>query len=182
MSGGCQARPVTTWAHWPRHRRPPDWVEPTVTAVEQALRTAGIDTTRGAGPTSNEVLAAIRPALEERGFEVERRRSSLRRPVLWGDDGQATTTYEVDAVHDRDRVVVEVEAGRSLSGGNAVYRDLLRSALIETADHLLLVVPVLYHSGSTPEQVFEGARSLVDAIYASGRLELPFESVVVLGY
>ena len=153
-----------------------------MTALEGALIAAGVDTSRQSGPTSNEVLSVIRPALEGQGFEVERSRSSLRRPVLWGAAGGEDLTYEVDAVHDEHGVVVEVEAGRSMSGGNAVYRDLLRSALIETADHLLLVVPMQYHSGKTPEQVYAATTELVDAIYASGRLALPFKSVVVLGY
>jgi hypothetical protein len=73
------------------------------------------------------------------GFEVERgKRASakIRRPVLFGEQGVSRVTYEVDAVHDDLGILVEIEAGRGWMG-NAVYRDLVRSALVVDARYLV---------------------------------------------
>lgn len=50
---------------------------------------------------------------------------------------------DIDAFHDGQGVVLEVEAGRAWNG-NAVYRDLVRASLLLDARFLALVVPVGY--------------------------------------
>jgi hypothetical protein len=63
---------------------------------------------------------------------------------------------------------VEVEAGRG-AAGNADYRDIVRTSLIlDGREHAI--------------QAYERTRSHLDAIYASQRLKLPFEGVLLLGY
>ncbi len=93
--------------------------------------------------------------------------------------------YEVDAVHDALGVVVEVEAGRG-ARGNAVYRDLVRASLIVGARYLALGVIQEYRhlTASKPVAVesYRDAKDQLDAIYASGRLRLPFEGVLLFGY
>jgi hypothetical protein len=94
-------------------------------------------------------------------------------------------TYETDAVHDEQRIVLEVEAGRG-ARGNAVYRDLIRTSFIVDVRYLALGVMVQYRhlSGGRPMTVrsFHDAREQPDAIYASGQLRLPFEAVLLFGY
>jgi hypothetical protein len=91
----------------------------------------------------------------------------------------------VDAVHDELGVVVEVEAGRG-ARGNAVYRDLIRTSLIVGARFLVLGVMQEYRhmSGTkvTKVESYREAKDQLDAIYASGRLKLPFEGVLLFGY
>lgn len=93
--------------------------------------------------------------------------------------------YEVDAVHDELKVLVEIEAGRG-ARGNAVYRDLVRASLIVDARFLVLGVMEEYRhqSGGKPIAVksYRDARDQLDAIYASQRLRLPFEGVLLFGY
>jgi hypothetical protein len=90
-------------------------------------------------------------------------------------------------VHRGDRlgVLVEVEAGRG-ARSNAIYRDLVRASLIVDARFLVLGVMRQYRhqSGGKPiaVQSFSEARSMLDAVYASGRLQLPFEGVLLFGY
>jgi hypothetical protein len=80
---------------------------------------------------------------------------------------------------------VEVEAGRG-ARGNAIYRDLIRASLIVGARYLVLGVMHEYHhqqSGKTVAvQSFREARDQLDAIFASGRLALPFEGILLFGY
>ncbi len=77
---------------------------------------------------------------------------------------------------------MEVEAGRG-ARGNAIYRDLIRASLIVGSRSLALVVMQEYNHqrGGTPTKVFSyrEARDQLEAIYTSGRLQLPFEGVLL---
>jgi hypothetical protein len=174
------------WTYYPAHDQPPSWVTLFVAAVA-ACRTE-IESRSVSSLTSDRVLAVLRPFLVELGYEVEagkHRSERIRRPVLFGDRGTERVAYEVDAVHDGLGIVVEVEAGRG-ARGNAVYRDLIRSSLIVGARFLVLGVMQEYRHQSSGQGVsvesYREARDQLDAIFASGRLRLPFEGVLLFGY
>ena len=134
------------------------------------------------------MLAFLRPGLVELGYEVEagkRKAEKIRRPVLFGERGEQRVAYEVDAVNDELGVLVEVEAGRG-ARGNAVYRDLVRTSLVVGARFLALGVMQEYRHMTKERQVavssYREAKDQLDAIYASGRLVLPFEGLLLFGY
>jgi hypothetical protein len=140
------------------------------------------------GMDSNKALAVLRPALVALGFEVEagkKREEKIRRPVLFGDEGVEALAYEVDGFHPQEGIALEVEAGRGVLG-NAVYRDLIQTSLLIDARFLVLAVLVEYHYRSGGKEMmspnYRIARSILDAIYASARLRLPFEGVLLVGY
>jgi hypothetical protein len=171
------------WFYYPSRTRPPDWVHELL-EVAAAARPL-IDSATVDGLTSDNVLAHLRPEL---GYEVKggkHRAERIRRPVLFGDQGREPVAYEVDAVHDELGILVEVEAGRG-ARGNAVYRDLVRSSLI--VDQRFLVLGVIrnyrHQSGGRPIIVssYRESKDQLDALYASGRLRLPFEGVLLFGY
>jgi hypothetical protein len=174
------------WSFYPSRDRPPPWVEPFVDAVGAVggqIRSADVD-----GLTSDAVLARLRPGLERLSHRVEtgkRREERIALPVLFGDQGEARVRYEVDAVNDELGVLVEVEAGRG-ARGNAVYRDLVRASLIVDARFLALGVMNEYRHQSGGREVvvrsYDDAKNVLDAVYASQRLRLPFEGVLLFGY
>lgn len=170
------------WIYFPTRSRPPSWVTDFVAVVE--ARREAIDSHASSGVRSDHVLTELRPGLELLGYRVEaskRRADTVRRPVLFGDQGAEVVTYEVDAVHDELGILVEIEAGRGAMS-NAVYRDLVHASLIVDARHLVLGVMSEYrYSGGTAKS-YRDARDLLHAIYGSGRLELPFEGVLLFGY
>jgi hypothetical protein len=134
--------------------------------------------------TSDKVLAHLRPGLLKLGYEVEggkHRAEKIRRPVLFGDQGRE----RVDAVHDELGILVEVEAGRG-ARGNAVYRGLVRSSLIVDQRFLGLGVMRSYRHQSSGRPIvvssYRDSKDQLDALYASGRLRLPFEGVLLFGY
>ena len=90
---------------------------------------------------------------------------------------------EIDAFHHGDAIAVKVEAGLAWNG-NAVYRDLVRASLLLDADYLVLMLPLAYSPPSARASVpaYTYSRDLVDAIYASQRLRLPFTGVPLSGY
>jgi len=172
--------------YYPTPSRPPAWVHDFIDAVREV--SGAIDSRAAGGLSSNDVLATLRPGLVALGYAVESGKQAsgkIRRPVLFGEHGIERVSYEIDAVHDELGVLVEIEAGRG-ADGNAVYRDLVRASLIVDARFFVLAVLQQYRRMSAGRQIivssYRDAKNQLDAIYASGRLALPFEGVLLVGY
>jgi hypothetical protein len=156
-----------------------------VSTVEPTISTVA---TPPVHPSSDDVLRATAPGMMAVGYAVEANKTmagKIRRPVLFGENGQASVAYEIDAFHDAQGIVVEVEAGRGAMS-NAIYRDIVRTSLIVDAEYLALLVPSEYHYKSGGKgyvvQAYTNTRAQLDAIYASDRLKLPFRGVLLVGY
>jgi len=174
------------WRYYPPREEPPPWAHALVTVFAEVQ--SAIDSHSVQGLQSDGVLAHVRAGLEALGYHVEsgkEKRHRIARPVLFGDQGRPRVNYEVDAVLDSEGVLLEVEAGRAMMG-NAVYRDLVRTSLIVGARYLALCVMSEYkYNSRTKVQIsrdFDLAGDQLDAVYASGRLALPFEGVLLVGY
>lgn len=177
------------WRYFPSYAAPPSWVAPLVAtfAAHRAAIDSAVDhTTR---MESNAVLGVIAPDLRKLGFEVEDAAQgaagNLPRPVFFGDEGAFLRTYEIDAFEPTEGIALEVEAGRATMG-NAIYRDLIQGSLMLDARFLALAVPVEYRYKSGPrtakEPSYGKTYSVVEAIYGSPRLQLPFEGLLLVGY
>lgn len=145
---------------------------------------SAIDSLTNTGVSSDAVLGAVRPSLVGQGFAVEAskaRADKVVRPVLFGNQGAPRLTYEVDGFHEEHGIVLEVEAGRG-AANNAAHRDIIRASLIVGARFLVLAMMQQYTSGATTWRSYESTLEQLDAIFASERLALPFEGVVVIGY
>jgi hypothetical protein len=178
--------PYPSWFYYPSRTRPPQWALDFVAAV-RSRRTA-IDSATVDGLKSDTVLAALAPALGPLGYKVElgkRAADRIRLPVLFGDGGRERVAYEVDAFHEDLGIVVEIEAGRG-ARGNAVYRDLIRASLLLDAHFLALGVMNTYRHNVRDRQVsvesYRDAKDQLDAVYASDRLRLPFDGLLLFGY
>jgi hypothetical protein len=173
------------WRYWPARDAPPPWVHNFI-GVVTPLR-ASLDTTNGNASTSDSVLAAIGPGLVALGYRVESSKAKADKitlPVLFGDEGAPRVQYDVDAFHEDDGIVVEIEAGRGAKS-NAGYRDIIRASLLVNAQYLVLGMPLEYRSGKTNVELSRAYAVMseqLDAIYASQRLALPFRGVLLFGY
>lgn len=173
------------WTYFPRRDPAPAWVTDFVQVV--AAHRSEIDSTEhrlGSDATLKRLVDDLRLlgyAIEETKAKADR----IRRPVLFGEQGVERVAYEIDAFHDELGVVVELEAGRGRHGG-ALFRDLIRTSLIVGARYLAIgmLLEYRYTSGGRPisGNDYEWALAEIDAIYASGRLQLPFEGVLLFGY
>lgn len=78
-----------------------------------------------------------------------------------------------------------MEAGRGRHGG-AFFRDLVRTSLIVGAKYLVLGMLLEYRYRAAGKEVkgadYDWALHELDAVYASGRLGLPFDGVLLFGY
>jgi hypothetical protein len=181
----CMVYPV--WSYFPRNVRPPAWAVSFVEVVNGAEgRISTVE--HKTGLDSDAVLQELGPGLVALGYLVESgktRAGKIFRPVLFGENGAPEVNYEIDAFHDELGIAVEVEAGRG-AAGNADYRDIVRTSLILDARHMALLIPIRYRTTSGQREyaipAYERTRNQLNAIYASQRLRLPFEGVLLIGY
>jgi hypothetical protein len=101
--------------------------------------------------------------------------------VLFGEVGKPVVAYEVDGFHLEHGIVLEVEAGRG-AANNADYRDLIRASLMVDARYLVLAMMLHYGGGGTAIKSYDQSRDRLDAIYASERLKLPLDGILLVGY
>jgi hypothetical protein len=138
------------------------------------------------GLKSNEVLAVVRPRLEELGFQIEGS-VKVARPVLYGENDRPSKTYNVDGYHEASGTVLEVEAGQAVEN-NRFAIDLLKALSIQDANCLVMAIPANYHpdrlksAGKPPKKEFDEVVKHLDALFSSGRVDLPLATVLVIGY
>jgi hypothetical protein len=180
------AKEYPLWKYYPARDRAPGWVAGVVRAFADSA--GQLDSRKGLQMTSDKALAELRPALVALGFDIEggkKAADKLRRPVLFGEQGREARAYEVDGFHPEEGVALEIEAGRGTQG-NAIYRDLVQTSLLIDARYLALGVLIEYHFKSGGKSMispdYRKTVSVLDAIYASQRLALPLEGVLLLGY
>ncbi len=168
---------------FPRSVLPPFWIKEVQTAF--ATVRSKIDTEQaGLQMESNKVLEQLRPELEKIGFEVEKGKAKIQkilRPVLFGEMGEVGVSYDIDAYHSKNQIVFEVEAVRTIRA-NALYKALIEMSLMVDARYAAIAVPLRYQYKSGTEHPYQNALRIVDAIYTSGRLQLPFEGFLLVGY
>jgi hypothetical protein len=130
--------------------------------------------------SSNEVLALLRPGLVGIGYRVESSKSVMGRinvPVLFGRNGRVQKSFDADAYNEDTRTVLEIEAGRGVTN-NQFLKDLFEACMMVDVDFLAIAVRNMYKRSKD----FERVVTFFDTLYASRRLALPFQGVLVLGY
>jgi hypothetical protein len=133
------------------------------------------------------VLTVLAADLRHLGFAVETAKTTGRkiaRPVFYGENGQPSLRYDIDAYHVEWRCGLEVEAGRAILG-NAIFRDLFQAMVMTDVDHLCLALPNVYKytSGGRALSVpyYPKAVSIADALYGHTRVSMPY-GLTIIGY
>ncbi len=139
------------------------------------------------GLTSDQVLAILAGDLSDIGFEIELGKTKdqkIDRPVFFGENGVPTLKYEIDGYHAGWRCGIEIEAGRAWMG-NAIYRDLIQSAVMVGVDYLCLAVSntYKYKSGGreTSSKDYDNTKQVAEALYGHTRVSLPYK-LILIGY
>ncbi len=142
---------------------------------------------REQGMKSNDVLAAVAPALLEIGFKVEAGKlddQRIRRPVFFGENGEPTVEYSIDAFHPATGCGLEVEAGRAWMS-NAIYRDLIQALVMVDVNHLVLAVSNEYRFRSGAKVVinpdYVRVVEVARALFGHSRIQMPY-GLTVVGY
>ena len=171
------------WAFFPRHATTPSWVSEFIGVVKAAR--SKIDSSLFERFDSDQVLQQLRDDLVVTGWEIEsgkRAADKISRPVLFGDQGTPKVNYEIDGWHSGHKAVLEVESGRGWQG-NAFYRDLVRTSLVQDADYLVIGMRQSYSYAKVRDQNdYLKSKDQLDAVYASGRLQFPFKGILLFGW
>jgi hypothetical protein len=165
------------WIYFPKSDRPPQVVREVV-AVFEAV-SDDIDSTTHT-LDSNAVLSQVRPGLEASGFRVETgktRSQKIAVPVLFGHQGQIEKSFDADAYHPDLGVVLEVEAGRGVVN-NQFLKDLFQACMMHGVKYFAVAVRNIYKNSRD----FERVVLYFDTLYASNRLSLPLDGILIIGY
>jgi hypothetical protein len=129
---------------------------------------------------SNEVLLILRDNLLKLGFKVEkgnRVEDRIKVPVLFGRNGHLEKYFAVDAYHENNKTVLEVEAGRAVTNYQFL-KDFFEACMMSNVDYLVVAVRKIYRNNKD----FENVSTHFETLYASGRLKLPLIGVLIIGY
>ena len=166
------------WQHFPKHSSCPDFLRNVVSAFEDVSdEIASLD---NVGQVSNDVLAKVRPGLEALGFVVESSKKiegKIKVPVLYGANGKVEKSFEADAYHEGEKTVIEVEAGRGVTNYQFL-KDLFQACVMQNVDFLVIAIRQDYRGSDD----FQKVVSFIETIYASNRLILPLNGVLIIGY
>ena len=91
---------------------------------------------------SNDVLAVVRPYLENEGYKVEVGKSSSEKidvPVLFGYDNKIDKSFYADALSEDGKIVIEVEAGQATEN-HRFLKDIFEASMMFDVEYLVLAV------------------------------------------
>jgi hypothetical protein len=171
---------------FPRTKPPPSFIAELIGVFRK--HEADISTiTLTKGLTSDQVLHEIAEDILALGFLVESGKISghkIERPVFYGENGEPSLRYEIDAYQQKWRCGLEVEAGRGILG-NAIFRDLFQAMVMVDVDYLCVAVPnsYKYKAKGRPRtsSYYDKAVSIADALYGHSRVAMPY-GLTVIGY
>jgi len=169
--------PKTNWAFYPKSHETPPFLR-LVVGVFESCEVELYEKSKEL--SSNGVLAMLCPGLQALGFQVETGKKAsekIKVPVLFGCNGTVEKSFEADAWHREQKVVVEVEAGRGYLN-NQFLKDLFQACMMHDVEYCVIAVRNRYIDTND----FENVASFFDTLYTSNRLKLPLQGVLILGY
>lgn len=137
---------------------------------------------------SNDMLALVRPGLEDLGFKVEKgkgKEDKIPVPVLFGENNEIDKSFYADAQSADGRIVLEVEAGRAVFN-NQFLKDIFQACMMHEVKILVIAVLNEYHFNvKGKEHVsydFQTVKTFLETMFISNRLHLPLEGILLIGY
>ncbi|RTL14346.1 MAG: hypothetical protein EKK56_01395 [Flavobacteriaceae bacterium] len=130
--------------------------------------------------SSNEVLEKVALSLEKINYKVEKSKKSndkIKVPVLFGPNGKLEKYFDADGYNEITKTVIEVEAGRAVTNYQFL-KDLFQACMMYEVDYLIIAVRKTY----LKNQDFKTVITFFDTLYSSGRLRLPLEGILIIGY
>jgi len=168
---------MINWFYYPACSPPPDLARAIVSIFEEAF--PEIESSKNT-LASNAVLSRVAAGLCGAGFRVETGKSKGQRvsvPVLFGRNGKVAKAFSADAYHEAAGFVLEVEAGRAVDN-NQFLKDLFQACMMQDVKYAAIALRNTYRGSDD----FSTACRFFDTLFASSRLRLPLEGVLILGY
>lgn len=142
----------------------------------------------GTRRVSNDVLALLRPHLEECGFDVEKGKGHDEKidiPVLFGENNAIDKSFYADAVSGDRKIVIEVEAGRAVRN-NQFLKDIFQACMMFDVEYLVIAVLNEYRFKTSGHDTvcrdYHEVKTFLETLYISNRLQLPLKGILLIGY
>ena len=168
---------MINWQYFPKSRVIPDHLQKVLVCFEI---NESLITSDAFNYASNEVLEFIRKHLENLSFQVEKIKKSndkIKVPVLFGQNGKLEKYFDADGYNKENRTVIEVEAGRALTNYQFL-KDLFQASMMHEVEYLVIAVRKNYRGN--PD--FQNITAFFETLYASGRLQIPLNGILIIGY
>jgi hypothetical protein len=169
---------MINWIYYPLSDKPPETALKVVKAFEDVSE--NIDSTTHEKQVSDKVLSTVADGLRSLGFSVESGKKKSQKvpvPVLFGINGELKKYFEADAYHFEKNFVVEVEAGRAVTNYQFL-KDLFQACMMHKVYYLAVAVRNIYKRSKD----FQKVNLFFETLYASGRLELLLNGILIIGY
>lgn len=168
---------MVNWQYYPKSREIPPHLQQVIDVFNQRESEFG---SCNHLLESNQVLLVVREDLEALGWEIEKgtkMADKIRVPVLFGLDGKLEKHFQADGYHRDMNTVMEIEAGRGVTN-NQFLKDLFQACMMHDVRYLVIAVRKIYRKSKD----FDKVLTFFDTLYASGRLSLPLDGILVVGY
>ncbi len=165
------------WTFFPRNKRVPSELtelinifeknEVKISSKEHSLK-------------SNDVLGIVADDLSHDGYVVEvgkKDKDKVKIPVLYGENGSPSLNFEVDAYHEKYKIVVEVEAGRAVVNYQFL-KDFYEACCMENVTYLCIAVREIYRKNQDYQKVCQ----FFNSMYISNRFIIPLKGILIIGY
>lgn len=163
-------------------------VTPDIQAIINCFKQIEPTLSDGTQRVSNDVLALIRPHLEQIGYEVEKGKGhddKIDVPVLFGENNEIDKSFYADAFNREKNIVIEIEAGRAVRN-NQFLKDIFQACMMFDVEYLVIAVLNEYHINVTGRHVvsrdYHEVKTFLETLYISNRLKLPLKGILVIGY
>ena len=169
---------MINWMYYPTNKKT-DNVSKLIVQAFQA-KFPDIDSSTHNNQVSDEVLAKVRPELEKICFVVEKSKKKpdlISVPVLFGVNGKIEKSFDADAYYADAKYVIEVEAGRAVTNYQFL-KDFFEACTMSDVDKLCIAVRNEYRESND----FAKVCTFFDSLYASGRLGIPLDGLLIIGY
>lgn len=129
---------------------------------------------------SDGVLQILSEDLQNLQFKVETSKQTIDKikiPVLFSINNKIDKSFDVDAVSNDGKIVLEVEAGRAYAN-NQFLKDIFQACMMPNVEYLILAVRNVYRGNDDFMKIF----TFLETLYISSRLQLPLKGIVLIGY
>lgn len=168
---------MINWVYFPQSSPPDSFVQEVVSAFTPVSDI--IDSSKS-DLSSDNVLKCVSEGLVKCGFRVEKSKQKIDMitvPVLFGRNGTIKKYFQADAYRQSDGVVIEVEAGRGVLNYQFL-KDLFEACMMADVRYLVVAVRNIYKKNRD----FETVETFFETLFASNRLKLPLQGILVIGY
>lgn len=168
---------MINWQYYPKRKEIPTHLKDVIDIFELNEKEISSDKLN---LHSNEVLEKVTLNLLGLNYQVETSKKAIDKikvPVLFGMNGKLEKYFDADAYNEQLKTVIEVEAGRAVTNYQFL-KDLFQACMMHEVDFLVIAVRKNYSKNKD----FQSVNTFFETLYASGRLILPLEGILIIGY